>query len=78
MQPGQILTIVLIIWIIVPILAGYLSARKKRDTSFWVFACVIFPPLVLILVFLPKRDAPPKKQFGQDRESDDSFFPPRD
>ena len=78
MKTGEILTIVMIIWIIVPIIAAYLSARKKRDTNFWVFACVIFPPLVLFLLFLPKRDHAPTKQFGEEKESDDSFFPRRD
>ena len=78
MQAGEILTIVLIIWIIVPVIAAYLSARKKRDTNFWVFACVLFPPLVLLLLFLPKRDQAPTKRFGEERENDDSFFPRRD
>ena len=78
MKAGEILTIVLFIWIIVPVIAAYLASRKKRDTYFWVCACVLFPPLVLLLLFLPKRDHAPTKRFGEESENDDSFFPRRD
>ena len=78
MNTGQIITVALIIWITIPLLAAYLSKRKKRDTNFWVFSSIVFPPLVLLLLFLPKQDKEPTRRFGEDRESDDSFFPNRD
>ena len=78
MEAGEILTIVLIGWIIVPLVAAFLSSHKKRDLNFWVFACVLFPPLVMFLAVLPKRDHAPTKMFAEDRDSDDGFFPNRD
>lgn len=78
LNAGQILTIVLIVWIMAPLLAAFLSSRKKRDTNFWVLACTVMPLLVLFLLFLPKRDAPPRRMFGDERPHDDSFFPHRD
>ena len=77
MNTGQYFTIILIVWITIPILAAYLSRRKKRDTNFWVFSCFLLPPLVLVLLLLPKQAAAPSKQFGDEREGDD-FFPNRD
>lgn len=78
MNTGQIITLVLIIWIAIPLLAAFLSRRKKRDTNFWVFSSFILPPLVLVLLFLPKQNTAPTRRFGEDKESDDSFFPNRD
>ena len=78
MKTGEILTIILIIWITMPLLAAYLSHRKKRDTNFWTLACIIFPPLVLFLVFLPQREKRPTRMFGEDNPHDDGFFPNRD
>lgn len=75
MQPGEILTIVLIIWFLVPIIAGYLSGRKNRDVNFWVFFCAICPPVIFVLFFLSKNENPPKKMFAEEKDNDDSFFP---
>lgn len=78
MKAGEILTIVLIIWIIAPLLAAYLAARKKRDINFWTLTSVIFPPALFFLVFLSIRDAPPKKMFAEEQSDHDNFFPNRD
>ncbi|MGE8943579.1 hypothetical protein ACO2I3_16860 [Leptospira interrogans] len=49
-----------VIWGIIAVastaIAGLLAGWKNRDYSFWMGWSFVVPPLVLILVFLPKRD----------------------
>jgi hypothetical protein len=42
--------------------AGILAGIKNRDVSFWMAWGFIFPPLVLFLAFLPRRDTRPKRR----------------
>lgn len=72
------MTIVMIIWMVTPLVSIYLAMRKKRDRNFWVFTTFLCPPLILILLFLPKRSKAPTKMFGHEREQEDGFFPNRD
>lgn len=38
---------------------GYITARvKRRNPDAWAFACFVFPPLLLILLLLPKPSKP--------------------
>ena len=37
-------------------IAGLLAGWKNRDYSFWMGWSFVVPPLVLILLLLPKRD----------------------
>lgn len=50
------------IWGIVSIvsclLAGLLAAMKNRDHSGWMGWTFVFPPLVLVLLFLPRNPGP--------------------
>ncbi len=42
-------------------IAGLLAAWKKRDYSFWMGWSFIFPPLIIILALMPKRDRRPRR-----------------
>ena len=55
MTAGPEITIYLICAVVAGGLAAALAAHKGLSTVFWMPASFIFPPLVLILLFLPKR-----------------------
>lgn len=78
MDRGQILTIAMIVWITVPIIAALLAIRKKRDRNFWVVATALVPPLIVILFFLPRRAKAPTRMLGDEKHNDDGFFATRD
>jgi hypothetical protein len=40
------------------IVAGILAGVKRRDHSFWAAWSFIFPPMLLILLFMPKNHGP--------------------
>lgn len=78
MQPGEILTIVLIVFIVAPIIAAFVSEHKNRDRNLWVFICFLCPPLLLLLMILPVRSKPPRRMFAEDDHRNDDVFPHRD
>lgn len=39
-------------------LAGIIASVKNRHHSFWMAWCFVLPPMLLILVLLPKRVGP--------------------
>ena len=56
------------------VLAGFLAGTKNRDYSFWMAWCFLLPPLVLWLLFLPKRQGarprpPTLDQLDRERDS---------
>lgn len=36
-------------------LAAVFAGHKNRDYSYWIAWCFLFPPLVLVLMLLPKH-----------------------
>lgn len=49
----------IVIWGMSAIAAGALAAvfagAKNRDFSFWIAWCFLVPPLIIVLMLLPKR-----------------------
>lgn len=39
-------------------LAGFVAGWKNRDYSYWMAWCFLVPPLLLWLIFMPKRQGP--------------------
>lgn len=78
MKTGELLTIAMIAWITLPLLAAILATYKKRDRNFWVIATALFPPIFVFLPFLPRRSKAPTKMFGDENQNDDGFFATRD
>jgi hypothetical protein len=70
----------IVIWgacaIIGSALAGILAGIKNRDYSFWMAWCFLVPPLVLFLLFLPKREGPRPRQPSLDEQDrrDSTYF----
>lgn len=44
------------------IIGGFLAAAKRRDHSFWAAWCFLLPPMLLILLLLPKNLGPRPRQ----------------
>ena len=42
--------------------AGILAARKNRDVSVWMAWCFVLPPVLLILLAMPRRTGPPPRR----------------
>ena len=49
----------IVIWglaaIVAAVLAGFVAGWKNRDYSFWMAWCFLFPPLVLWLILMPRK-----------------------
>lgn len=60
------------IWGIVALTAlvvgGLIAARKNRDHSFWAAWCFLVPPLVVILVAMPRLSGPRPRRRSLDEE----------
>jgi uncharacterized membrane protein YhdT len=51
------------------VLAGILAGIKRRDHSFWAAWAFIAPPMLLILLCLPKNIGPkPRRRNGEPRD----------
>jgi len=54
------------------VLGGLLAGVKNRDYSFWIAWCFVLPPLVIVLLMLPRYQGPRPRQptlDEQDRHS---------
>jgi hypothetical protein len=51
------------------VIAGILAGLKRRDHSFWAAWSFVFPPMILILLCLPKNHGPkPRRPSGGNRD----------
>ena len=59
-------------------LAVGLAHRKRRIWLLWGIMCLFFPPMVIVLLLLPKREGiPPYERASNgpgDRDINDGFF----
>jgi hypothetical protein len=57
---GLQLTIYLLAGIVAGTIAGLIAPRKRRHAGFWTTAAFIFPPALLVLLFMSTsaREAP--------------------
>jgi hypothetical protein len=54
MSAGLLITIYLASSLIAGTIAGAVSSRKRRHHGFWTTGAFLFPPLLLILMVLPR------------------------
>jgi hypothetical protein len=50
------------------IAAGILAGIKRRDHSFWAAWGFVFPPMLIVLLLLPRNQGPKKRQRTLDEE----------
>ena len=50
--------------------AGVIAYLKRRDTSFWMTICFMFPPALLLLAVMPKNVGPRARREGFDAQED--------
>jgi branched-subunit amino acid ABC-type transport system permease component len=50
------------------VLAGILAGIKNRDYSFWIAWSFVIPPMVLVLLLLPKLKGARPKQRSYDEQ----------
>lgn len=48
--------------------AGVLASIKRRDHSFWAAWAFVLPPMLLVLLLLPKNQGPKKRRPTLDEE----------
>lgn len=44
--------------IVAALVAAIVAGMKRRDYSFWAASTLLFPPLLIVLVLLPKNAGP--------------------
>jgi hypothetical protein len=59
MSAGLLITVYLASSLLAGTLAGAVSARKRRHHGFWTAGAFLFPPLLLLLLFLPRGNYRP-------------------
>ncbi len=59
MPAGLAMTIYLATALVAGSLGGMIAPRKRRHAGFWTTATFLFPPLLLILIFLPRGNTVP-------------------
>ena len=61
---------VIAIWGLVAIasavIAGFVAGAKRRDHSFWAAWSFLFPPMLLVLVLMPRNKDPRPRKPGID------------
>jgi len=55
------------------LLAGVVAANKNRSSSVWIAWCFVFPPLLLLLWLMPRREGSPPKRRSLDEEDRDDL-----
>jgi hypothetical protein len=53
--------------------AGLLAGHKNRDYSFWIGWCFVCPPLLVVLLLLPRYDGKRPRRPSLDEE-DKHFY----
>ncbi len=67
MPAAVVLTVWLASGLIAGTIGGQVSQRKRRHPGFWTTATFLFPPLLLVLVFLPRGNwRPPPPEWDPD------------
>lgn len=61
MPAGLAITIYLATALVAGTIGGAVAPRKRRHAGFWTTATFLFPPMLLILLFLPRGRAVPHR-----------------
>lgn len=56
--------------LVTSVLAGIIAGWKRRDFSFWMTICFLFPPAIVLLLLMPKNAGPRPRRPGLDEEEE--------
>jgi hypothetical protein len=70
MSAGLLITVYLASSLIAGTISGAVASRKRRHHGFWTTGAFLFPPLLLVLLFLPRGSYRP---YLRDEEWDDNL-----
>jgi hypothetical protein len=54
MDTGQLMTVYLASALVAGLAATMVARAKNRHSGYWMLICFLFPPLILLLLVLPK------------------------
>lgn len=54
MPAGLAVTVYLLAGLVAGALSGIIAPRKRRHVGFWTIATFLFPPMLLVLLVLPR------------------------
>lgn len=76
---GLWITLVAMAAFICSFVGAIVARMKRRNQLFWLIACFVLPPLLLILLFLPPRSRRNRWQYREDGDDDglDSYILPQ-
>lgn len=66
MDPVAMITLAGITMIVSAILGGFIAYWKNRCADRWGFFCFLFPPILLLLIFLPKSTDVKKRRIRRE------------
>jgi hypothetical protein len=78
MDTGLLITVYLVSAFVAGLAATMVARAKYRHAGYWMLACFLFPPLILLLLLLPKGrnvQDPRRDPFdgkGDDEDDDDT------
>lgn len=50
------------------VLGGVIAAMKRRDVSYWMTMCLLFPPALLVLLLMQSNKGPRPKRASWDEQ----------
>lgn len=75
MDTGQLITIYLVAAFVAGLVATMVARAKNRHSGYWMLVCFLFPPLILLLLVLPKGKNvhdPQRDPFEETKNEDDN------
>ena len=74
METGQLITVYLVSAVVAGLIVTIVARAKRRHSGYWMLACFLFPPFILLLLVLPKGKHvhnPQRDPFGGKTDEDD-------
>ena len=67
----QYVMIIGLVSLLSAVIGAFVAKFKRRGADVWGFACFMFPPLLLLLILLPKNTEPRSQQKLSSKELED-------
>ena len=76
METGMLITVYLTSALVAGLIAGIVAPAKRRHGGYWVMFCFLCPPLVILLLILPRGrfyHDPRRDPFHDEDDERDTF-----